>query len=153
MSDQYLNFIVEEVKPFIGKTFPTLIDRDNTALMEASMGGLISLYGISEYPEVFGYAACLSTHFPIINGIMLEYMKTNLPDPITHKIYFDYGIKTLDVQYEPYQKLADQIMRDAGWIENVNWATKKFEGHDHSEKSWRSRVHIPLVFMFGKENK
>lgn len=151
MSDQYLNFVVKEVKPYIDKTYPTLKNRDNTALMGASMGGLVSLYGISEYPDVFGYAGCLSTHFPIGNGIVLEYMKNNLPDPDTHKIYFDYGTKTLDAQYEPYQKIADKIMREAGWNENENWMTKKFEGHDHSEKSWRSRVHIPLLFFFGAD--
>jgi len=152
-SDQYLKFIVEELKPYIDQTYPTLPDRNNTAIMGASMGGLISLYAISEYPEVFGYAGCLSTHFPIGDGIMLDYMRKHLPDPDSHKIYFDFGTKTLDAQYEPYQKKADQIMKEQGWEENKNWVTKKFEGHDHSEKAWRSRVHIPLLFFFGKETK
>jgi len=148
-SDQYLKFIVEELKPFIDKTYPTLPDREHTAIMGASMGGLISLYAISEYPDIFGYAGCLSTHFPIGDGIMLDYMREHLPEPDSHKLYFDFGTKTLDAQYEPYQRKADRIMKDKGWEENVNWMTKKFEGHDHSEKSWRSRVHIPLLFFFG----
>ena len=148
-SDQYLRFIVEELKPYIDNTYPTLKGMENTAMMGASMGGLISLYAISEYPDVFGYAGCMSTHFPIGNGIMLDYMKDNLPDPDNHKIYFDYGTKTLDAEYEPYQKKADKIMKEKGWEENENWVTKKFEGHDHSEKAWRSRVHIPLQFFFG----
>ena len=151
MSDQYLKFMVEELKPYIDKTYPTLQDRENTAIMGASMGGLISLYAIIEYPDIFGYAGCMSTHFPIGNGIVLDYMKEYLPAPDFHKIYFDYGTKTLDAQYEPYQKKADKIMKENGWEENVNWITKKFEGHEHSEKAWRSRVHIPLLFFFGTE--
>ena len=149
-SDGYLKFLVEELKPFIDNKYPTLTDLQNTAIMGASMGGLISLYAICEYPEVFGYAGCLSTHFPIANGIVLEYMKENLPDPENHKIYFDYGTETLDAQYEPYQLKADAIMQENGWERNKNWMTKKFEGHDHSEMAWRSRVHVPLEFFFGR---
>ena len=33
------------------------------------MGGMISAYAISEYPEIFGGAACLSTHWPL-GGIL-----------------------------------------------------------------------------------
>ena len=152
-SDEYLKFIVDELKPYIDNTYPTHCESENTAIMGASMGGLISLYAICEYPEVFGYAGCMSTHFPIGNGIMLDYMKDNLPDPSEHMIYFDHGTRTLDAQYEPYQKKADKIMKEKGWKENKNWVTKKFEGHDHSENAWRSRVHIPLLFFFGEKKK
>jgi len=31
-----------------------------------------------------------------------------------------------------------------------NWITKKFEGADHSEKAWRERLDVPLVFLMGK---
>jgi len=54
---------VEELKPFIDKTFPSLPDRSNTFVAGSSMGGLISLYAICEYPKVFGGAACLSAHW------------------------------------------------------------------------------------------
>ena len=53
-SDRYLRFLVEELKPYIDENFPVLNDRDNTFVMGSSMGGLISIYAISEYPEVFG---------------------------------------------------------------------------------------------------
>lgn len=115
------------------------------------MGGLISCYAISEYPEVFGGAACLSTHWPAINGVFLNYVKTNLPDPQNHKIYFDYGTQTLDSLYEPYQLIVDSLMIKRGYNKNVNWLTRKFEGAKHDENSWKSRLHIPLEFLLGKE--
>jgi hypothetical protein len=73
-------------------------------------------------------------------------MKANLPNPKTHKIYFDFGTKTLDKMYEPYQIKVDEIMK-AKKYGKKNWQTLKFEGEDHSEKSWAKRLSIPLAFM------
>ena len=150
LSDKYLKFIVTELKPFIDKNYSTRADRDNTFIMGSSMGGLISLYAVSEYPQVFGGAGCVSTHFPLSEGVMLEYMKKFLPSPKTHKIYFDYGTETLDATYEPFQKKADAIMKKKGYKQGKNWITRKFEGEEHSERSWRKRVHIPLEFLLEK---
>jgi predicted alpha/beta superfamily hydrolase len=149
-SDKYLKFIVSELKPFIDKNYSTATNRDNTFVMGSSMGGLMSLYAVSEYPEIFGGAGCVSTHFPLGQGVMLEYMKKFLPSPKTHKIYFDYGTETLDAQYEKYQLQADKLMKKRGYKENKNWLTRKFPGEEHSEKSWRKRVDIPLIFLLGK---
>ena len=93
-SDHYLRFIVEELKPYVDAHYRTLPDQHNTFIMGSSMGGLISLYAMCEYPHVFGGAGCVSTHFPIGRGIALKYMQDNLPDPKTHKFYFDYGTRT-----------------------------------------------------------
>ena len=150
LSDQYLKFIVTELKPFVDKTYPTKTDRDNTFVMGSSMGGLMSLYAISEYPQIFGGAGCVSTHFPLGEGVMVEYMKEKLPSPKSHKIYFDYGTEMLDATYEPFQKKADKIMKKKGYKNGRNWLTRKFEGEEHSEKSWRKRVGIPLEFLLGK---
>ncbi len=149
ISDRYLKFIVDEVKPFIDKKYPTRKDRKNTFVMGSSMGGLISLYAISEYPNVFGGAGCLSTHFPAGDGIVVEYMKQHLPSPKNHRIYFSYGTATLDASYEPFQLKADEIMRAAGFSDE-NWITKKFPGDDHSERSWAKRLEIPLAFLLRK---
>ena len=63
-SDAYLKFLVTELKPFIDSTFSVATDRSNTFIAGSSMGGLISMYAVCEYPAVFGGAACLSTHWP-----------------------------------------------------------------------------------------
>ncbi len=149
-SDRYLKFITEELKPFIDRTYSTEREKKSTFIAGSSMGGLISLYAISEYPEIFGAAACLSTHFPAGDGVMVEYMKKNLPDPKGHKIYFDYGTATLDAAYEPFQLKADEIMKLKGYTREKNWLTRKFDGADHSENAWAKRVDIPLLFLLGK---
>lgn len=156
-SDNYLLFVVKELKPFIDSAYSTYKDREHTFIAGSSMGGLISLYAICEYPDVFGGAACLSTHWPGIFSMennpvpaaFYKYMEIALPDPATHKIYFDYGDATLDALYPPLQQQADERMKKRGYS-TKNWLTKYFPGENHSEIAWNKRLHIPLTFLLGK---
>ncbi len=146
-ADAYLQFIVEELKPFIDANYRTAVGRDRTFIMGSSMGGLISVYAVCEYPELFGGAGCLSTHWPAGDGIVIEYLKAALPAPAHHHFYFDYGTETLDATYEPYQKVMDALMSTSGYFANQDWLTLKFLGAEHSEQAWRERVDIPLRFL------
>lgn len=148
-SDKYLKFIVTELKPFIDKKYSTRKERRHTFIMGSSMGGLISCYAISEYSQIFGGAGCISTHFPAGEGIVIDYLQDNLPKPKNHKIYFDYGTETLDATYEPFQKRMDRVMLKKGYRKGKNWMTLKFFGADHSERAWRERLDIPLIFLLG----
>lgn len=158
-SDKYLKFLTMELKPFIDKKFSTYTDRKNTFIVGSSMGGLISMYAICEYPEIFGGAACLSTHWPGFSPFegnpipqsFADYLDQNLPNPEKVKIYFDYGTETLDSFYESGQMLIDKVMEKHHFTEN-NWLTKKFPGENHSEKSWQKRIHIPMIFLI-RNNK
>ncbi|PJE45363.1 MAG: esterase [Flavobacterium sp.] len=153
-SDLYLKFLVTELKPFIDKRFATAPDKDNTFIAGSSMGGLISLYAICEYPQVFGAAACISTHWPGIFAVennpipdaFYAYMRKQLPDPKTHRIYFDYGDQTLDALYPPLQKRADAVMTEKGFTA-AHWTTQFFPGKNHSEEAWSERLHIPFAFL------
>ncbi|MFL6700468.1 MAG: alpha/beta hydrolase [Vitreoscilla sp.] len=60
---QYMDFIVETVKPFIDTHYRTLPDRAHTAIAGSSMGGLISHYALLHYPQVFGKAAIFSPSY------------------------------------------------------------------------------------------
>lgn len=161
-ADNYLRFLVQEVKPYIDSHYATLPDAENTFVMGSSMGGLISLYAICEYPKVFGGAAALSTHTPIIVGegmakentdrwakAFRTYLENHLPEANSHRIYMDYGDKTLDALYKPYQKRIDAIMTQKGWDDTM-WTTRFFPGLAHKETDWNKRLNIPLVFLFKK---
>ena len=149
-SDDQLRFIVKELKPFIDAHYKTKKDRANTFIAGSSMGGLMSAYAICEYPDVFGGAACFSMHWPPLEGVFLEYIKNNLPDPANHKIYFDYGTEGLDAEYEPFQLTADTAMQLRGFEKGKNWMTMKFEGATHYENDWYKRFHVPMEFLFSK---
>lgn len=156
-SDNYLKFLVTELKPYIDEHYATKTDRENTFVLGSSMGGLVSMYALCEYPDVFGGAACMSTHWPgtfdtqnnPIPATFLHYLNENLPNPDNHRIYFDYGTATLDVLYEPYQMQVDSVMKSKSYNDS-NWQTLKFEGADHSENSWKKRLDQPLIFLLNK---
>lgn len=157
--DHYLKFMVTELKPFIDSAFSVYTDRKHTFLMGSSYGGLISLYAICEYPKVFEGAACLSTHWigllnpnNAIPDAIEKYLSAHLPSPKDHKIYFDYGSRTLDRFYGPYQKQVNAIMKRKGYT-SKDWITRHFPGADHSEKSWAERVYIPLEFLLKNEGQ
>ncbi len=153
-SDNYLQFLVKELKPYIDKTFPTYKDQKHTFIAGSSMGALISLYAICEYPKVFYGAACLSTHWPgslltytdELPLAFMAYLENHLPDPYEHRLYFDYGSLTLDSHYKKYQRMADKLIKEQGY-KKKNWLTQEFPGADHSERSWSNRLDIALSFL------
>ena len=65
------------------------------------------------------------------------------------RVRLDYGTEGLDALYEPYQSQMDKYLHEAGYAEDVNWMTRKFEGASHNEAAWRARVEIPLTFLLG----
>lgn len=150
VSDRYLAFIVHELKPFIDKTYRTRRGRDHTFVMGSSMGGLISLYAVAEYPDVFGGAGAVSTHWPVGNGMVIDWLAGHLPDPRTHRLYFDHGTATLDARYAPFQGRMDAIVRALGYVDGRNFSSRVFEGEEHSERAWRQRVAVPLEFLMGR---
>lgn len=157
LADEYLRFLVTELKPYVDSNYSTLPDPANTAVAGSSMGGLISMYAISEYPQVFGMAACLSTHWPGIDpnnmgsvpDTFIAYMREKLPKPGGHKIYFDYGDQTLDAHYPPLQAKVDNLMQELGYSAE-NWLTVYDPGAEHDEIAWQKRLPGVLTFLFGK---
>lgn len=156
-ANNYLLFLVEELKPLVDSLYNTEKNASGTFIMGSSMGGLISLYAICKYPKIFGGAACLSTHWPILfnndnnpfPNLIYEYVKNNLPSAKNHKIYFDYGTATLDSLYKTHQTKIDGLMKLKNY-NSKNWVTKEFLGKNHSEKAWAERLHIPIKFLLKK---
>jgi len=145
-SDDYLQFIIHILKPRLDRQFRTIPSSESTYLMGSSMGGLISMYGVCEYPEVFGGAACMSTHWPGVytnenNPIptaFMDYLKNHLPAPGGHRLYI------------PHQPKVDAIFRNAGYG-GQDFKSKCFPGHKHEERFWRQRLAEPLTFLFSEQ--
>ncbi len=148
VSDLYLRWIVGQVKPYIDGKYRTLTGAEQTCLMGSSMGALISLYAVCEYPQVFGGAGCLSTHWPIGGDPLLEYLEEKLPSPAGHKLYFDYGTESLDAEYAPWQEKMDALALRHAYTPEQNYLSLVFPGESHHERFWAGRLHIPLSFLF-----
>lgn len=152
VSDTYLKLIVDKIKPMVDKRFRSLSSYQHTGIMGSSMGGLISLYALLEYPQVFGMAGCLSTHWPICGEYLLPYLEKVLPPPGDHRIYFDHGSEGLDKMYAPYQQKVDRLMQKKGYVEETDWLSRVYPGDDHNEKAWSNRLDVPLKFLFAAKS-
>jgi len=163
LSDGYVRFLAEELKPFIDRTYRTLPDRDDTTVSGSSMGGLISMYAVMKRPDVFSAAACLSTHWPLkVEGLQAGaqldawrerlvaawtgVIERGLPAPGSHRFYFDRGDETLDQFYAAFQGQVDQTFRRRGYGPG-DFRSLVFPGAQHNEASWNSRLDVPLTFL------
>lgn len=163
LSDGYLKFIVDELRPQVERDYRVKTDRANRVIMGSSMGALVSLYAISEYPRLFGGAGMVSTHWPLmspaegkslsdadfetVSSAFERYLAPALPSPRSHRLYFDHGTETLDAAYARYQARIDWIVAAQGYRSGSNWLSRNFPGQKHDETSWASRVEIPLRFL------
>lgn len=146
-SDAYLHFLVHDVKGLIDRLYRTEPSRCSTWVVGSSMGGLISLYAVSAYPDVFAGAGCLSTAWPVADGVVVTELSRLLPPSGRHRFYFDLGSEGLDATYPSFQARVDSHMQAAGYRQDVDWMTRTFPGDEHSERAWRRRLHIPLRFL------
>ncbi|WP_163935354.1 alpha/beta hydrolase [Paraferrimonas sp. SM1919] len=152
-SDNYLKFITQELIPYIDANYSTQQNSEARVLMGSSMGGLISWYGLSRYPQYFAGAACLSTHWPgtmnrdgVVADAFNQYLAAQLPRLQDKRIYFDYGDQTLDALYPPLQRAVDKTFGQG--FAKQNWQSLFFKGHSHDETAWAERLHHPLNFFF-----
>lgn len=161
-SDAYLEFITAELKPFIDARFRTDSRRAATFMMGSSMGGLISLYAVTEYPRVFAGAGCLSTHWPLpsfdaalkpvlpfapVVAAFTTYLTPRLPRPGTAKLWFDHGDQHLDAAYAPYQARIDTLLAARGLRPGQDFVSRAYPGAGHNEAAWRARIAEPLAFL------
>lgn len=166
-SDAYLRFIALELKPFIDRQYHTLPGRADTLLGGSSMAGLVSLYGLASYPDVFGAAACLSTHWPVsanralldpsarvmvdaIGASYLAWLAAHLPQAGHHRLYFDHGTRNLDARYDPFQRQMDAIGAARGYRNGVDWLSHIAADADHHEAAWNARLDLPLRFLLAR---
>lgn len=153
-ADAYLRYLVEELKPAIDAKYATNAGRDHTFVMGSSMGGLISIYAMNEYPQVFGGAAGLSTHWvgkaepnATLPLAAFTYLRDHLAPPDGRRLYMDHGTRELDALYPTYQAFVNQIVRDRGYVEDRDAMLRVFDGTGHNERDWATRLEIPLRFL------
>lgn len=157
LSDAYLHSLVQVLKPRIDARYATDPRPASTFLMGSSMGGLISLYGLCEYPEVFGGAAALSTHWiglyernAEIPGALLAYLERKLPAAGSHRLYLDRGTVGLDALYDEAQARVDALLAERGHRPPLT-QSRVFEGADHTEQHWAQRLALPLRALLARQ--
>jgi len=138
--DQYVDFLVKTLKPFIDKTYRTEKDKKNTFVAGSSMGGLISMYAVLKYPRVFGGAGVFSPAFwigpKIFDDIKAKGAKVN------SKIYFYCGAQEGEAM-QPYTEKAFSEMRK---VSNSRMVCIIRADGKHSESVWKEE--FPLFYLW-----
>lgn len=144
---QYGRFLVEELKPLIDKTYRTLPEREHTAVMGSSLGGLISFYLGLHYPQVFSKIGMLSPSIWWKERAVLQ----EVPKLSVHlKIWLDMGTREgqqPQVMLKDAQDMA-RALEKQGFQHFKNLAFHIAEGAGHNEQAWSERIEHPLRFFY-----
>lgn len=165
-ADAYLDWIEQTLVPFIEKQFAVSKKTKDRMVIGSSMGGLISLYALCEKPKLFGGAACLSIHTPMINYGMFEegmvealvvpfniYLEKNLRADKKHFLYVDRGTETLDAYYKPYHDRLLTTLALVGYnTQNPRFLETVVIGTGHDETAWAERLDVPILFLLSRNN-
>lgn len=143
----YLDGIVNNLKPFIDKEYRTLTDRENTAMIGSSMGGLISFYAGWFYSHIFSKVGCMSSSFYYHNDQVLNLVSEYNGEKIPVKFYIDHG----DDGHIRSQKMFC-LLSQKGYIigKDIDYYYQ-YKG-EHNESEWAKRLVRPLKFFFGTDN-
>lgn len=141
--DQYVDFLVKTLKPYIDKHYRTLKDKSNTFIAGSSMGGLISLYAVLKYPQVYGGAGIFSPAFWTASGIdsavIAQAKKVNT------KLFFYAGGKEGDLMIPDMKRIEKEIKeRSSSPIQE-----KIDPDAHHNEAAWRK--YFPDFYEWGVE--
>ncbi len=111
------------------------------------MGGLISLYMLWWYPEIFSKAACLSSGFYFDEGDLVRRMEKSSSRLDGSRIYMDCGGLDLDRDFLPSNEHVRDLLQKN---RSIKLQYKYFPDDRHNEYAWAKRLYLPLVFLFGK---
>lgn len=148
--ENYGAAIVEELKPWIDRGYRTLPDPNQTAVMGASLGGVVSFFLGWEYPHVFGTVACMSSTFGHSDDLLRRVREEPLNSRRDLRIYLDSGWP--GDNYEVTVTLANALL-DRGFMQGSELLHLAFPHAPHHEASWAARAHIPLQLFSGKSRR
>ncbi|WP_040950615.1 alpha/beta hydrolase-fold protein [Gorillibacterium massiliense] len=157
----YERFIVEELKPLIDRTFRTLTDREHTALIGSSAGGLVSYHIAFRRPDVFGHVAILSPFFvhAVVNDQATSASKRepisemklyrSYPNKPPVRVWVDIGGAEGLIMPRHVRAFVEELI-SLGFKPGEDLMFLFDEKAGHSQADWARRLHSPLLYLFGE---
>lgn len=143
----YGRFLIEELKPFIDRTYRTRPDAASTALGGASLGGLVSVWLALQHPGVFGSVLAVSPTVWWDNSVILTKIAA-LPRTAPVRFWVDIGTLEGANAVSGARRLRDALVAK-GWKPGTDLEYFEQEGGQHDENSWGSRVEAMFDFLYG----
>lgn len=146
----YARFLSEELKPYIDATYRTLPEREQTAVLGSSLGGLISLYLGRFAGDMFGNVGAMSPSLWWADRQVLRDL-ADIRDDL--RIWLDMGTSEGQTPEESERYLQDArdlkaLLENRGYEVGRNLAHWEVDGANHSEGAWGHRASMALIFLF-----
>ena len=143
---QYMQFIVDTVKPYIDTHYRTRPGRNDTAIMGSSLGGLISHYAMYEYPGVFGKVGLFSPAYWYAPAVSDYTSKRKLRADT--RVYF-YAGGSEGAEMVPDMQRIVATIRQQHFPES-NLAVHVEPQAQHNETAWRTEFPRAVEWLFGR---
>jgi len=130
--DDYVEFLVKTLKPYIDKHYRTMPGTTHTGIAGSSMGGLISMYAELKYPNVFGSAGIFSPAFWIAPPIYNYAQQQKLAG--RSRFYFVCGDAESEDMVTDMQKMVNLVRSKD--VSEANSPTVVVPAAKHNEKQW-----------------
>jgi predicted alpha/beta superfamily hydrolase len=142
----YGHLLIDELKPFLDRTYRTRPGPADTGLGGSSLGGLISLFLGLECPNTFGKIAVMSPSVWWDHRSILSFVNQAQPKPPL-RIWLDMGTAEGARHVRDTDHLHRLLLR-LGWKDGEDLAYMEVEGAVHDETAWASRFDHVLRFLF-----
>lgn len=139
----YMAFLVETLKPYIDQHYRTRAEPSFTGLVGSSLGGLISLYGALEYPDVFGRIGIFSPAF-WFNPEIFAYTSQKLKPEAGQRFYFIASQRESEEMVPHMRQLWERMQQKGVAAENLHF--KASQDGAHSEWYWQRE--FPQAFLW-----
>jgi predicted alpha/beta superfamily hydrolase len=149
-ADAYGQMVVEELRPFVARTYRTLAGAENCGMGGSSLGGLVTLYLGMRYPEVFGKLAVFSPSVWWRDRVILRFVE-NLRHNTGQRIWLDMGTRE-GRRALPDTRALKRLLVKKGWRQGKDLEYREIEGGEHSEYAWAQRVGPMLKFLFPRRS-
>lgn len=148
-ADSYGRLLVEELKPFIDRTYRTNAAAEHTGLGGSSLGGLVSLHLGLRHPDVFRRLAVMSPSVWWDRRVILREVRDATPRPPL-RIWLDIGTAEGRKALQDVRLLRAALVK-AGWTEGRDLAYFEHPGGQHAESAWAARVGDVLAWLFPRQ--
>ena len=150
----YGKFIVEEVKPFIDRTYRTLPQAEHTGVAGSSLGGLISLYLGLEYPQVFSKLGVISPALWWGRSWILGQARRKGKCLRDHRVWVDMGTQEWgdpENSWKAIQQSRDlvRIFDRHSMLPGRDYYYHEVYDGLHNEAAWAERLDLILLYFWG----
>jgi len=142
---RYRGALIEELKPWVDRTWRTRPGPEDTGIAGSSLGGLVSLWIGLTRPEVFSRIASLSTSVWWDDEFIVGFVES-LPVKPDVRIWTDVG--TGEGRGVAGARRLNEALISRGWREGEDLRYVEAKGALDDETAWAKRLPAVLEFLY-----